>query len=429
MTVGRDERDADSWDRQPWLWHVGFGAVLLAVVAFVLATDSIDDPGMWVSAAAMAAIGFVYALIGTRVMRYSALWPVLCYFLLVVVLFAVAVFADANAAALLTALIPHAGMLFGGWPRRLVAAVALLELTVVVKLALILGPGFGTVALVAAVAVLPGVMGTLVAIWIQRIIGQSSRRAALIAELDRTREELAAERHRAGVQAERARMAAEIHDTLVQGFTSIAMLAESARAELDRDASVRTAADTVATIERTARENVAEARSLVAALAPAELSGATLAEALQRLADKSQRELGVPVDFAQIGGGRPETASGFIDLDVVLLRAAQEALHNVGKHAAASAVCVELRYSPGRVELLVSDDGCGFQRSADASGFGLRGMRQRIEAQGGWLHVDSAPGAGTRLRVELPVRGSDDAESDAGPEVVPAAEVAAGAST
>lgn len=162
--VGRDERDVDSWDRQPWLWHVGFVAVLIGVAAFVLSTDPFTDSALWVSVAAIAAIGVIYQLIGVRVIRSGTIRQVFWYFLAIAALFVVAVVADANAAALLSALISHAGMLFSARPRRLVAAVVLLELAVVAKLALDFGLGFDTLALAAAVAVLPGAMGTLVAI-------------------------------------------------------------------------------------------------------------------------------------------------------------------------------------------------------------------------------------------------------------------------
>lgn len=94
--VGRDERDADSWNRQPWLWHAGFAAVLSGVVAFAVTTDPPADPAMWVAVAALVAIGLVYALIGRRVLGAGAGRPALGYFLLVAVLFAVAVGADAS---------------------------------------------------------------------------------------------------------------------------------------------------------------------------------------------------------------------------------------------------------------------------------------------------------------------------------------------
>jgi signal transduction histidine kinase len=100
---------------------------------------------------------------------------------------------------------------------------------------------------------------------------------------------------------------------------------------------------------------------------------------------------------------------------VVLLRAAQEALANVRKHAAATAVEIELRTSAdGQTTIEVTDDGRGFEPGRDGrSGFGLAGMRGRVEEAGGQLHVDSAPGAGTQIRVLLPATAGASTPRDA----------------
>jgi signal transduction histidine kinase len=231
--------------------------------------------------------------------------------------------------------------------------------------------------------------------WIHGIIRQSTKRAELIGELERTRAELAAERHDAGVLAERTRLATEIHDTLAQGFTSILMLTQAAEASLRRDPDA--AQDALTLIERTTRENLAEARSLVAALAPAALDGTTLPEALHRLADRHRAETRAEVSVDVSGDPAPAP-----DTDVVLLRAAQETLANVRKHACAARVRVLLGYRPDGVTLVVTDDGAGFDPTANGSGYGLRGMRHRVEQSGGIMTVTSAPGAGTTVEVAMP---------------------------
>ncbi len=227
--------------------------------------------------------------------------------------------------------------------------------------------------------------------WIHGIIQQSAKRAELIAELERTRAELAAERHDAGVLAERARLAAEIHDTLAQGFTSVLMLTQAAEVNPD------TTKESLTLIERTARENLAEARSLVAALSPAALDGSSLPEALRRLTDghREATHADVALDVSGEPTPHPET-------DVVLLRAAQETLANVRKHASAGRVRLRLAYAPDGVTLAVSDDGAGFDPSANGTGFGLRGMRRRVEQSGGTMTVTSEPGTGTTVKVQLP---------------------------
>nr|WP_246256182.1 sensor histidine kinase [Isoptericola halotolerans] len=198
-------------------------------------------------------------------------------------------------------------------------------------------------------------------------------------------------------------MAREIHDTLAQGFTSVVMQAQAASAALDRGEET-TARERLGLIEATGRENLAEARGLVAAFAPVPLQGSTLPEALRRLADRFTAETGTAV---RIDVGSPVVTSddgGAVDptTDVVLLRAAQEALTNVRRHAGASAVTVRLTHPHGGVELEVSDDGRGLPPQF-SEGFGLTGMRERAAAAGGALEIGPAPTRGTRLQVRLPV--------------------------
>jgi len=229
--------------------------------------------------------------------------------------------------------------------------------------------------------------------WITGVINQSDQRAALIQELEQTRQELADAHRREGTLAERERLSHEIHDTLAQGFTSILMLAQATQRSLEDPA---TALERLAMIERTARDNLAEARALVAALAPVDLEAASLADALDRLVARFGEEVGVRTSYDVAGEPRQLPARD----EVVLLRAAQEALANVRKHAGATEVGVRLAYSDGSAALEVHDDGRGFDLE-DVAGFGLRGMRSRVEGIGGRLVVDSDLGSGTRIRVDV----------------------------
>jgi signal transduction histidine kinase len=190
-------------------------------------------------------------------------------------------------------------------------------------------------------------------------------------------------------------MAREIHDTLAQGYTSIIMLAQAARLpgtpSHDTDGRLQT-------IEAVARENLDEARALVAAFSPVGLDGAGLAEALHRLAGRFTAETGVVVDVVVDGelSGLPPHR------EVVLLRAAQEAMANVRRHADARAVRMTLSASAGQARVEVTDDGVGFAPST-APGFGLTGMRDRVRDAGGSVDVASTPGQGTRVSVRVPV--------------------------
>ena len=235
-----------------------------------------------------------------------------------------------------------------------------------------------------------------------KIIGQSTERAELIAQLEQTRAELANVNREAGVLAERERLAGEIHDTIAQGFTSIVMLAQAAESMIESDPAA--ARNQLELVGRTARENLAEARALVAGLAPTALTSATLPDALARLTERAGQELGIAAKFGLTGEPR---ALG-TDAEVVLLRVCQEALSNVRKHAEARSVRVGLCFAdagvtPGAgVRLEVADDGIGFEVGRDDAGcFGLRGMRARVDDIGGKLDVISAPGAGTTVSAEV----------------------------
>ncbi len=249
------------------------------------------------------------------------------------------------------------------------------------------------------------VVSLLFGIWIEKVITQSQQRAELIEQLESARDELAEAHHSAGVMAERERMAREIHDTLAQGMTSIVMLAQAAAVELSRGGADGAAAR-LAAIEDTARENLAEARALVAAFTPVALSEATLTEVLRRQAERFAAETGVDV---QVSLDLPDDEVAALPQaqQVVLLRSAQEALANVRKHAAATQVLITLGLSDGRVWIEIRDDGTGFTPGSESGGFGLNAMRGRVEESGGTVEVESTPGRGTRVQVLIPAVQED----------------------
>jgi len=231
--------------------------------------------------------------------------------------------------------------------------------------------------------------------WVMKVIEQSLERAALIEQLEATRAELAAAHHEAGVQAERHRLAGEIHDTLAQGFTSIVTLLQAAQASLGDASPARRHLD-LALI--TARENLAEARTLVTTLTPAPLEAGTLGDSVHRVTGATGAQAGI-VARAEVTGTPRRLPTG---TEVVLLRVCQEALANVRKHAAAHLVRVRLCYGGGSVRLTVTDDGKGFDPAEPDGGYGLTGMADRVGLVGGTVEVTSAPGAGTEVRAEVP---------------------------
>ena len=230
--------------------------------------------------------------------------------------------------------------------------------------------------------------------------------AALALENLRLVEEARRTGRQAGVLRERQRMAHEIHDTLAQGFTSIVMNLEAAEGSMSPDSGQLHRYLDQARL--TARESLTEARRLVWALRPERLEEASLSQALAALAERWSRESGIVASVATTGAEQPLTS----EAESALFRVAQEALANVRKHAGgASRVALTLSYMGDAVTLDVRDDGAGFDpsresrrvRDRDSGGFGLKGMRERIEGVGGTFSVESAVGEGTTLTVRLPV--------------------------
>jgi signal transduction histidine kinase len=233
--------------------------------------------------------------------------------------------------------------------------------------------------------------------------------AAVVLENLRLVEEARLAGRRGGVLVERQRLAREIHDTLAQGFTGVITNLTAAELAGEPHLVDGPSARYIHDAKRIARDSLAETRRLVWALRPALLDRYPLPEAVERQVMAWSEQTGVKAVVATNGAPRellPEA-------EAALLRAAQEALTNVHKHARAGAVNVTLTYIEDRVVIDVLDDGDGFDPAVvratvgaqDEGGFGLIGMRERIEQLGGKLVVESTPGEGTAIVAELRAAG------------------------
>ncbi|MGH2870976.1 MAG: sensor histidine kinase [Solirubrobacteraceae bacterium] len=212
-------------------------------------------------------------------------------------------------------------------------------------------------------------------------------------------EQLLAQARETGVAEERRRLAREIHDTLAQGLTGVVTQLQAAQRTIDAQA---TGARHVQAAIGLARESLIEARRSLQALAPAPLVGARLPDAIADVAEGWSELQGTPVAVTTTGAARAIAP----ELEVALLRTAQEALANVAKHAHAGRVGLTLSYMEDLVTLDVRDNGVGFatvngsgpRRPRETQGgFGLAAMRQRVEGVGGTLAIESEPGAGTAI--------------------------------
>ncbi|WP_394649738.1 sensor histidine kinase [uncultured Deinococcus sp.] len=208
---------------------------------------------------------------------------------------------------------------------------------------------------------------------------------------------------RAGEQ-ERARLARELHDSVAQALYGITLGAKTARATLERDPA-RTRASLDYTI-RLAEGGVSEMKALLFSLRPDALEEGGLVAALSQHAHALEARHGLSV-HAELGAEPSLTP----DTQAAAYRVAQEALHNVVKHARAGAVWLSLRQEGDEVRLEVRDDGRGFDTAAAGRGtLGQRSMRERAAGVGGALRVSSAPGEGTAVVLTLPAAPAESRE-------------------
>ncbi|WP_432987436.1 sensor histidine kinase [Dactylosporangium sp. CA-233914] len=210
--------------------------------------------------------------------------------------------------------------------------------------------------------------------------------------------EYALQAERLAAAQERNRVARDIHDGLGHSLTVVQMQVKAARAVLEQDPE---RADAVLKkAERQAEEALAEVRRSVGALREPR-PPVPLSEALRALADEASAA-GVPTSLGVSGAARPLPA----DAEESLYRAAQEGLTNVRKHADATRAELRLDYTrPAAVRLEVRDNGVGLDPAVGAAataGYGLLGVRERAAHAGGRMSIESEPGQGSTLSVEVP---------------------------
>jgi signal transduction histidine kinase len=204
----------------------------------------------------------------------------------------------------------------------------------------------------------------------------------------------------AAAEQERARWARELHDETLQNLAAlrIGLAVQLRKGSLDGLTAV--VAEAVDQLEA----EISNLRSLITALRPIVLDDAGVQAAIEDLAERARRD-GLDVEL------RIELAEGWVgrrstDIETTLYRIVQEALTNARKHGGAGHVLVEIEDYEHCVHLAVRDDGQGFDPHVKADGFGLHIMGERAELLGGTLEIDSAPGRGTQITVDLPTHRS-----------------------
>lgn len=275
---------------------------------------------------------------------------------------------------------------------------------------------------------------TLLSVLLRSLLTAGDAKSRALAELTAARQQLADSEHRAGVLAERSRIAAELHDTVAQSLSSIQLFLQLAASNPQH------AAKNIELARAAAAHSLAETRSFISELkAPADLSGNSLPAALQQVVDRAAQHsaalaaqaTATALNAASAPDGALAAATGTLaaatptvftlrcDLtghslpmsyDTTLLRICQASLENVVQHAAAQHCEVRLTAGDGEVHLEIDDDGVGFDYDQQLTaavqpdgGWGLKLLADRVQLLGGNLAVITEPGAGCLISVTLPL--------------------------
>jgi PAS domain S-box-containing protein len=230
-----------------------------------------------------------------------------------------------------------------------------------------------------------------------------------VGELDRLEADLRRQAAELAASEERAHLARELHDSVTQALFSMTLQSRSIELLMARDPAQ--VPGKLAELRELQRDALAEMRALIFELRPGNLAEQGLVHALRTHASGLSGRIGLPVVVdANLGDRRPS-----LDVEEALYRIAQEALHNIVKHAGARRARVEIDRHPEGVRLRIEDDGQGFDPLAVPNGhLGLTGMRARAEQLGGHFAVTSALGRGTVVEALIPEAAARDTGQDTG---------------
>ncbi|WP_083587193.1 sensor histidine kinase [Agrococcus sp. Marseille-P2731] len=360
-------------DPRVWDAYVGIGALVLSGVACFAAPT---PAAIGLGASGVLVIAVAYALTRRRMVadRPSAAFQVVA-----VIACAAAAYAFGPLASAQALVAPLLWMSSGTSTRRAVVTNVALFGAVLGAFAL-RGSEIGLLATTQALSL---AFSLVIGLWISGLARANDERERLIGELEHAHASVARLSGEQATAAERARMARDLHDTIAQDLAAIAMLAQ--RSQLDREA--------LRSIEQLAQDSLVQVRGMAAAHAGVGLDDG-LQVALERLGGRFQAETGVVVAVEAALVPLP------VDVEVALLRTAQEALANVRKHAAARRVEVRVSTDASGTVLSVADDGQGFDRASVSRGLGLQGLDERMALAGGSLEIESSP-AGTTVTARL----------------------------
>jgi PAS domain S-box-containing protein len=226
------------------------------------------------------------------------------------------------------------------------------------------------------------------------VFSDVSERNRMEAALRDASERAARERMQAA-EAERARWARELHDETLQGLAGLHVLLSSEIWPADAEGM----RERIRVVQDEIENEMEKLRGLIAELRPAALDELGLAASVRDLAERTQAVYGIEVEAdLDLDGQRLDP-----EVEVAAYRIVQESLGNAARHAGAGSVVIGIARRDGTLSVRVRDDGRGFDPGGSTGGFGLRGMRERVDLLDGRLEIASGPDGGTEVAADLPI--------------------------
>jgi signal transduction histidine kinase len=373
--------------------NIAFAIVVCASYASGIAAIFYSHrPVSGLEAAVVLTLGFAYLFVGTygftRVREGRSVLAAIVYFVIQLSLGGTLIRLRGSTGELSLILLPLAGQTALILPIYLTVPLCLSIYTILVLPFLLHGRWIDAIAL----AVIYGTGIVFVTVFTRVAASERDARNAL-AEANQLLRNHASQVEELATTKERNRLAREIHDSVGHYLTVVNVQIGAARTVFDQDPA--RALEHLSTAQSLTQEGLAEVRHSVAALRASPTESRPLPEALTSLVDQ-WRAAGLNAKFRLSGTVRPLTPQ----TNLTLYRAGQEALTNVAKHADAASVDVDLNYGNDRTRLTIKDNGAGATNSA--GGFGLLGIRERVQLLKGSVEVTTAAGKGFILEVDVP---------------------------
>ena len=249
-------------------------------------------------------------------------------------------------------------------------------------------------------ALLFGLVLVFVMLLVGALLAQKQSREKLALANKRLRQYALLIENQATLQ-ERNRIAREIHDSVGHSLTAQSIQLENVAMQLNEN--LEQASQHLQKARQLGREALQNVRNSVAKLRTNPLQGKSLTDTLINLIQEFERTTGTKVE-SEIFLKSPLPD----EISTALYRVVQEALTNVSKHGHAKQVCLNLKERFTDISLSLEDNGQGFDPRENTTGFGLQGMRERIEAFGGSFHISSQPGQGCKIHIEIPLSTQHD---------------------